>query len=380
MGLKKALVDIFVEAEQVRNVISGHVHAGVKASVKTAWTYKGTHFIVAPSPLPPRNFGEEYSPFLPPSEADEGYYLLVHVNGEDVRIEARKIGHGARVDYPPAFAAYTEEVDPRAFTPVGELPANEAVVNGGFEHGLDGWHKPHRYIADTEPGFEWDVGRPPHRDDDARAAWLYTREKGHAWAYDEFLEFYQLVDVAGAANPVLRASYYMPTEAKSYFGGAYLRITGFRQGEPVLRLFFHWGAREERTRHLPQAILYSELGRPTGVQSLIAEGKAQRALQWKLPDYFHRWHELVAPIAALYDEATQTEGAYADLAVDKALVAFGVWTGMEPENEAGCWFDAISLDDDPSVEEGRIGPKPLPVTADAFRIPFGRWYVLGYDK
>lgn len=58
MSFKRALLEAFARHGNVRHVVSGHVHAGIKSSIKTSWSYKGTNYIVAPSPVPPRSFGE----------------------------------------------------------------------------------------------------------------------------------------------------------------------------------------------------------------------------------------------------------------------------------------------------------------------------------
>lgn len=379
MELRRALIGRFTAQPQVRYVVSGHVHCGIQSSVKSSWTYGDTHFVVAPSPLHPRGFGEEFPAFLPEGAANEGYYLDVEVDGHNLTLAGRRIGMEARFAYPDRFAEFDPARDPRALHPVGTLPERAALANGDFEDGLRGWLAPHRYRAEAAPGFAERVGAGDHRLN-GNALWLFAREKGHAWAYEEFNERYQLVAVPEGGAPVLRARYQTPMEGKSSFGGGYIRATAYAKGQPAAYFFFHWGANEQRVKHLPQAILYSGHGEQKGLPFFFRLAREKRVLSWRVPDYFNRAHRLEAPLAALYDAAQGTHGAFAALGVDKVLVALGVWAGMEPGNLGGAWFDGIALSADAEVTEAAVDGRPLKTDERVFNPPYGGWYLDGFDK
>ena len=46
MPFQRALIETFARHGQVRHVISGHVHAGIRSSIKCSWTWRGTNYIV----------------------------------------------------------------------------------------------------------------------------------------------------------------------------------------------------------------------------------------------------------------------------------------------------------------------------------------------
>jgi len=159
IGYKNRLLDTLTRYGNVRYVFSGHVHAGIQPSVKTAWRYKGADFVIAPSPVKPRPFGEEYKGFT----LDGGYYLVADIKGADVRLAGRQIGSAAEHVYPATVREYEKSVDPRALTPAWDL----APTNGK-------WQSPYRYIADQDPGYVSSAG--------ARQARISVHEKGQGWA------------------------------------------------------------------------------------------------------------------------------------------------------------------------------------------------------
>ena len=116
---KNRLLDALTRYGNVKYVFSGHVHSGIKNSVKTAWEYGGVNFIVVPSPVRPRPFGEEY----PEYTLVGGYYLKVEVQGKSVRLLGHQIGRTAEHRYPPSASKFDFAVAPRYFKAVWDLPA-----------------------------------------------------------------------------------------------------------------------------------------------------------------------------------------------------------------------------------------------------------------
>ena len=119
ISYKNRLLDALTRYGNVKYVFSGHVHSGIKNSVKTAWEYGGVNFIVAPSPVRPRPFGEEY----PEYTLDGGYYLKVEVQGKSVRLLGHQIGRTAEHRYPASASKFDFAVAPRYFKAVWDLPA-----------------------------------------------------------------------------------------------------------------------------------------------------------------------------------------------------------------------------------------------------------------
>ena len=214
----------------VRYVFSGHVHAGIQPSVKTAWLHRGICFIIAPSPVRPRPFGEEYAEFT----LDGGYYRIVTVQGTDAQLFGRQIGRDAQHRYPATFRSFDPSADPRATKAAWNLPAHTQVENGGLERALEGWSAPHRYIADHDPGYVW-RSETDRGASGQRAAYLAVREKGQGWALGEFTELYQVVrnPSGGAATLAMK---YRPEDAVN--GGGYVWAAGFRKQEACCLLRF----------------------------------------------------------------------------------------------------------------------------------------------
>lgn len=376
--LKNALIEAIARHGNVRYVIMGHVHAGIKASIKTAWSYKGTRYVVAPSPVAPRCFGEEYPEFLDGGAREEGYYLVVDIDGDKAVLKGRKTGHTAEKVYPQAFPEFSPADDPRALQRVSEMKPRESLLNGGFEDGLDGWLRPHRYLADESPAFVWKASGE-HKRGGARAAYLYCREKGNAWAYDESIELYQLVAVPAGAKPVLRAAYCVPLNGRSPFGGGYIRLTAYAGTEPRIMMLFHWGARENRVRHLPQIFSYLDAGQSKGHDSFQKLAEQKRLLCWSVPDYPDRWQSAQVNMAELYDRTAGRQGAFAEEGIQKVLVAFGVWCGMEPGSLSAAWFDEFAIEFG-GEQESEIAGRPVPMSPRVFQPVYGLWYLDGYDK
>lgn len=376
--MKKALLQTLTRYGNVRYVVSGHVHTGIQSSVKCSWSYKGTNFLVAPSPVEPRNFGEEFVAFLKPGERNEGYYLVADVEGEKISFTGRKIGSDAEYRYPEIFPEFTEEMDARALQRIGDMTASPDLVNGDFSDGLQGWLRPHRYITDENPGFVWEARTVPGYNKNP-AAYLHAHEKGHAWAYDECMALYQVVAIPEAASPVFSGRYFAPVETKSYFGGAYIRLAVYKDVKPLFTMVFHWGAREARARHLPQLWTYHDFGRAKGLPAFHRMADENSLMFWSVPDYPNQWHQLEVDVAHLYDLARGDAGSFKTLGANKLLLECGVWCGMEPDAFGAAYFDEMDITFQPTGVAA-IDGKFLEITPQIFLSPYGGWYLQGYDK
>ncbi len=376
--VKTELVETLVRRGNVRYVISGHVHAGIQSSIKTSWTYRDAHFIIAPSPVAPRNFGEEFSVFRGAGEPDEGYYLIIRIDGRDVTLVGRKTGNDVEHIYPDTYPEFSAAADPRALQIISAMTPAPTLVNGDFESGFDGWLFPHRYQTDVNPSYVRRIA-DVHTRSGVHAASLRVHEKGHAWAYDEMYEMYQLVAVPEDSTPVVCGSYYSPLSAKSHFGGAYIRLAGYRENAHAFTMVFHWGAREARVRHAPQVWTYHDFGRSRGLPGFHRMAENKEVMFWTVPDYPGGWHDLEVDMAHLYDQVQEEPGAFAALGIDKILVKCGVWCGMESGAFSEAWFDRFSVDFKPTGE-AQVDGYALRVSPRTFIPAYGAWYLDGHDK
>ncbi len=403
ISFKKKLVDAILKYGNVRQVISGHVHTGIKSSVKTSWTYKGTNFIVAPSPVDPRRFGEEFDDFT--EGEDRGYYLIAEVNGPNVTFVGRKTNSPAEYEYPQTFRKFTEEIEPRTFKTIDQLPAHEQLINGNFEDGLAGWHKTYRYRQDKNPTWQAKIvqtGKSAGDKDaqqknpvkallednekavDNKCAYVHTERIGHEWTYEELMEIYQVVTVPGGGTPQFSAKYFVGTENKSHYGGGYFRLHAYSKKGLEFIMFFTWGANEDKTYHTPSVLAYADHGTAfsdrQGHRYYYLEQMTEdnKAFFWRIPDFWHSWHSLDINVEQLYNAAA--DKFFKDLGINKMMVACGTWTGWTPEAHSGAYFDKIKLNFEPSDAVSKSNNVELKANKYCHIPVYGVWHFNGFDK
>lgn len=332
IGQKNRLLNVLTRHGNVKYVICGHVHLGIMPSVRSAWTYKGINFVVAPSPVKPRPFGEEYGGFT----MEGGNYLVVDVRGKEAKLTGRQVGNKAEHVYPETFREFTPEADPRAMTALGELPAQEKLVNGSFADGLKGWLAPYRYAAENVAGYS---ARSVAKGE-GNWAELTVMAKGQNWAYGEFTELYQVAQAPKGGAPVLSLNY-QPVEAEKTAGG-YVWAAGMKGREVATVMLLKWGPPLEQRHTLPKVISYlataGEL-RGKGLAQLAAE---KRALFWNIPEAGGKAHALKLNLAEAYDQANGA-GAFKALGVDKVLVGFGTWCMETEGSRSWALFGGVEL-------------------------------------
>lgn len=332
IGQKNRLLNVLTRYGNVKYVFSGHVHSGVMPSVKTAWSYKGTTFVVAPSPVKPRPFGEEYKEFT----LEGGYYMVVDVNGTEAKLTGRQIGYKAEHTYPARFPEFKPEAEPRAMAPLGDLPANERLANGDFASGLQGWWSPLRYAAENGPGYSARAVAA----DGGNWAELMVKAKGQNWAYGEFTELYQVVQAPREGAPTLSLNY-KPLDAQKTAGG-YVWAAALKGREVAAVMLLKWGPPLEQRHTLPKVISYlvteGEL-RKKGLAQLAAE---KRALFWNIPESGGKAHALKLNLAEAYDQANGA-GAFKALGVEKMLVGIGTWCMETEGSQSKALFGGVEL-------------------------------------
>jgi hypothetical protein len=365
---RRKLLDILTAAGNVRWVVHGHVHNGVQTSAKTAWTWRGVNFLVCPTCTASRQFGEEFPEFaagLPQGDRDSGggYYLMFDFAGEDATVRGRLVGTAAEYTFPTAFREYRGE-EPLWLADAGDL-ATPGLENGDFERKLAGWHRPHRYLADRDPGFV----ATARSADPGTALYLRVREKGQHWAMDEVEEAYQVVAWDPAAAPTLRLR--VKADGPSPLGGGYARVQALAGRKLVRTFVVTWGGGDlAQTKCLSQNALYTATGRQGGPFGLLQLGQRKEALFWHVAADPGRWHDLTLDLPAAAD-AAGGPGTFAGLKADRLLVAVGVWCLKDPGAVAAAWFDDVRLAP-ARGEASAFGGTPLPLGPGAFATAIGR--------
>ncbi len=331
---KWRLLEVLTRHANVRYVICGHVHSGIQASLKTAWTYRGVDFVVAPSPVRPRPFGEELKPFT----ADGGYYMTVEIDGTRAKLVGRQLGNPGTVTYPDKFRDFSVELEPRGFKPLWDLPGNDGVRNGGFEKGLAGWMSPLRYQSDREPGYTARAA-DDLKAEGGKSARLEVRAKGQDWAYGEFTELYQVVHAPAGGAPVLSLKY-RPDDASE--GGGYAWAACLKERQTVAVLRYHWGPPMETKHPLNRVIDYLATAGEMRGEALAALGKLKNPPETSLPAEPGKWHELKADLTVDYDRE-HGAGAFARLGVKKVMIGIGVWCTERPDAHSAANFDGVTL-------------------------------------
>ncbi len=313
-AFRKQLLDVVTRYGNVKYVFSGHVHSGVKSSIKSSRTYRGTRFVVAPTPVFQRPFGEEYPEFSDPGRYDKrGFYLEVHVKGQEVTLVGRKINHPARKVYPDTFPAFDLHEDVRFFTPEGRLPANETLVNGGFDDGLRGWQASYRYRRDENPMFVNEVDK---------GVLVLRQVSGYGgWNFDEYHEVYQVVRWRPDAPNILTVRF-KQGKPPALGGGGYMRVFAYKEdGRLGPMLLFHWGAREERANFVQQSWAYHATGDRRGPFWLEKSLRKNELLSYALPVTGDDYRQLRIDLNRVFSTLENGGGP-----IKQVTVAFGVWT------------------------------------------------------
>jgi 3',5'-cyclic AMP phosphodiesterase CpdA len=338
MSFKNEMLDTITRYSNVKYVFSGHVHIGIKASIKTARQYKGTNFILAPTPVFPRPFGEEFPQFREKgSKYDRrGFYTEIHVNGDDVKIIGRKINHPFKKKYPKKFKSFQTSQDIRAFIPEGKLPVKEQLYNGDFSNDLTGWQSSFRYQKDRKPSFK-------NFTENGKSKLHYTASYG-SWTFDEYLENYQIVKYKKDMHMRINFNT-LPVKFKG--SGGYFRVFAFdKEGELLKILLFHWGTQENKVKFLQQSWAYNATGKRYGPLWLDKEIEKGNMLSYKLEFNPLSKQQLDIEINQLFKQISANKS---DEQIEKISVAYGVWGRVTPKGRkftSKLNVDSISLSSD----------------------------------
>ena len=316
-AFRKQVLDMVTRYGNVKYVFSGHVHSGVKSSVKASREYKGTRFVVVPTPVMQRPFGEEYPEFSDPGTYDKrGFYLEVHVDGENVQMIGRKIRHAARKEFPEKFKAFTLDDDPRSFLPESQQPPNKELLNGGFGDGLSGWQHSYRYRKDKKPMF---VNKG------VKGANYLRQVSGYgSWTWDEYEETSQVIKWHGN-RPNTLSYFFTPGYFSALGGGGYIRVFSYlKNGQLGPAILFHWGAKEYKVEFMPRSWFYNATGERDYRNWMTSRIAEHSLLSYALPVRMKEPARLDVDLNAMFAELLPESLSLDNIA--QVAVAHGVWT------------------------------------------------------
>jgi 3',5'-cyclic AMP phosphodiesterase CpdA len=340
IGLRKAIMDEVLNYGNTKYWFAGHVHNGLKTSVKISWEYRGATFVTVPTNVVPRNYGEEF-PIFNRGMDQGGYFMTVDVKPTGVTLIGRRGNQPQTFTYPERFQPFRDGIEPRWFTRIPMFDP-KPFRNGSFERGLRHWYSVWRYKTDRQPGFITRRSKT-HVSEGRNALMLAVREKGSDWAQDELTEVYQVVDVQPNRHPVLSLDYYIKKLSK--VSGGYLRIHAFKDSAHQGSMLFYFG-HDGNNR---------PLSRTAAVFHLTATGKAEtlRAFQkftaqkemmfWELQRSPGQWHHLKVDIQQLFQKGARLQGQPQRFNVDKMFIALGTWTSDQPNSRTQIFFDDVDL-------------------------------------
>jgi hypothetical protein len=292
---------------------------------------------------------------------------MVHVNREDVSITGHLAGKSAVFQFPDNLPEFNDDIEPRWFKRLVDLPVAPSLTNGDFTEGFRGWKKVYRYRAEVSPGFATELSS---RENKAYARIFVRAKSPVAWANDENNEIYQLFRVPRDSSPVLRATYFLPFAPVN--GGGYIRVCAMDESDYRFLMMFKWGENEHESDITPRAFGYALHGSQQGWTFLRDLAARKQGLFWNVDCTLGKEHHLEVNIASLYDAALQSSGAYKGMGITRLLVAPGVWCNRDADSRSEAWFRGFSLMDGESVHSGTLDGVQLPCDEKVFAVEFGR--------
>lgn len=364
IAVRKMLLEILSRYGNVKYVFSGHTHATLKASFKTARTYRGIQFINLPATgKPSRNFGGEVD-F--DGQVSRGF-ALVSVRGDKAVVRYR-MTEGRPRTYPDKLAEFRPDQYLLQLTEEWKLPAGEGIVNGGFEDGLEGWAKGFVYREDKKPS---EICRPDNKIKRSGKACLYmfSKKRGPAGSNGRTQtvnRLCQAVKVSRGARPILKAWYRL--DSKSYRAGddsgASIRVEGYNGSSRRLEMAY-WVGRA--------------FFRPRGLW-----GTKQDYFHFDITSRPDRWHKVLMNIEKDYNEAAGGK-KFEELDLDRMVVTLGVWNlnqnlkehKVRKDMKIGLYFDDIEICFEPGDIKMQSTVDGRPVRPKAEEEIEARWIMNG---
>lgn len=355
LAIRKRIESIISKHGNVKYYFNGHIHNVLKASVKNLRKYNGITYVSVPSITQGRPYNEEFEGF---DKDVGGYYLIVDVDGDQLTIRGYQAFKDAEIIYPlrdedgnDIVPEFTNELEPRWFNVISDIPANPKLINGGFEEGEDGllgWYKKYRYITDVNPQYVQETVEDIFYTG-KRAARLYNRAVyPDFWANDENCEIYQFVNFSPESRPALNLKYFLKNTPVN--GGGFVRLMAFNDEGFQFMMMFKWGVNEEACDFLPRCFGYELYGTHQHWAFIHNLGTAYKAMFYDICKEPEKWHNLSVDISALYDDARKEKSAYSKLGITKIMVGLGSWVNREVDEDpikcsSEVFFDDVVLAD-----------------------------------
>jgi DNA repair exonuclease SbcCD nuclease subunit len=348
---KNQMLDIITEFGNVKYVFSGHVHTGVKASIKSSLEYKGIKFINSPTPVMARPFGEEYAEFE--DKPDDryfrrGFYLEVQVAGDQVKLIGHKIQHEHEVVYPSSLKKFDIEMDQRFFSPEAKTKPNKNIKNPSFDTGFEGWNKSYRYKKDVDNSFENVVA--------GGANLLQLKSPWGSWTFDEYMESYQIIDFNLATDNVLSYDFEKPSFSPDGAGG-YIKIIAY--GNDLARkktILLHWGLQQHRVKYMYKSWFYNSDGNKFNAKDFNRGIKSGSIIS--IPINFDE--NIAQSLSLNLAELLARGSAKLDLSTIQSLsISHGVWARIMKQESAimsTLQVNAVNLE---TVSEANLSEQPL---------------------
>jgi hypothetical protein len=324
--VKRTLLELLSRHGNVKWVLSGHVHIPLKASVKTAITYRGMKMLTLPAAgYRPRAFGEaDY--YGGPSQG----VALVHIDGEEAAITFKTVTE-EHFRYPEVLPEWKEEDHPLWLAHSWELPAEPGIRNGRFTSGTEGWARRYVYQEDTDPSNRCEVRSDPDSGN-LKALYLFARRRGYLAPGQDRLpqdinRIGQAVLIRPGISPMLRFRYRIDgtvTDSGGFSGG-YAWVEGYAGSRKLFNLLYSagpiWvniGGKYARIREMPHIL-------------------------FDLPGQADTWHQAALNIGEDYNVADQGK-LFSDLGCDRMVIHLGVWNLNDGEEQPfGIYFTDLEL-------------------------------------
>jgi hypothetical protein len=322
--INRILFDILSRYGNVRYAFSGHVHIPLRASSKTAISYRDIRLInLPPAGYRPRAFGEQ-DYYGGPSQG----ICLVDVDGDQAEVHFQTVTKEI-FRYPETFRDYSAEMDPLWFKYKWEMEGSEEIINGGFENGLSAWHSSFIYMEDHNPSNKKEALPAPDRK--GRALYLFTRKRGYDTPGQDRLpqtlnQITQVIKATPGKVPYIRlafridGSHYFP---KSWNGG-FLWLEGYRG------------------RHLVLSQVYV-LGK--GIYSLAGSyGRNVNSTFYDITDEPDVWHEVLINVADDFKNSHEDQ-TLLSIDINRYAINLGTWTINDGyQQEIGVYIDDVIMD------------------------------------
>jgi 3',5'-cyclic AMP phosphodiesterase CpdA len=320
-AIRKKVMEIVTGYGNVRYVISGHTHTTAKASLKTAFSIRGTNFINLPAAgYRPRGFGEQ-DHYGGPSQG----IGIVSIRGKEAEVLYKTVLE-EEVKYPENLPKLDLDKYKLWFNEKWEVMANNNLMNGSFNKGLEHWIPSFVYSEDKDPSNICEAGKVEGKS----SLYLYNRKRGYEAPGQDRLpqninRVTQVVKNNPDKSPVLRFRYRVDNNHfdPEGFCGGYVWIEGYDRSFRQFNLVYSAG---------------KAYANPAG----RGRDNAFPVHHYHLPARSD-WTDVVLHLKDDFNRA-EKERKYEDLNIDRLVINLGVWHMNEGGDQPfGIYFTDFDL-------------------------------------